>query len=122
MYINEIDLNKNSHPACSSSSIPICLETVFNELTESLIASSWLSCCLIMYCCCAKVSLTNLCGLSSSFSSLEYFVDPCPFETRTGLLSKSGCKLIKKIILLLYQVYICIYIVITEFTIMTLLK
>lgn len=80
-----------SYPACSSSSIPMCLDTVFNDPKESPIASKCSSCCLVMYCCCDNVSFKNWrWGLSKSFSNFEYLVVPWLLVTLTGLLSNKG--------------------------------
>lgn len=79
------------YTACSSSSLLICLDTVFKVPTVSPIMSSCSSCCLIMAFCCCNVSLRNcLFGLSISFSSLLYLVVLWLVGARTGLLSKSG--------------------------------
>jgi hypothetical protein len=80
-----------TYTACSSSSFPICRDTVFSVPMESLIISSCSSCVLTMWFCCWSVSSKNWrFGLSSSFSSLEYLVVPWLVGTRTGLFSRRG--------------------------------
>lgn len=80
-----------TYTACSSSSLPICRDTVLSVPTESLIISSCSSWVLRMWFCCWSVSSRNCrFGLSNSFSSLEYLVVPWLVGTRTGLFSRSG--------------------------------
>lgn len=68
---------EGTYTACSSSSLPICRDTVFSVPMESLIISSCSSCVLRMWFCCWSVSSRNCrFGLSSSFSSFEYLVVP----------------------------------------------
>jgi hypothetical protein len=84
-------LGKGTYTACSSSSLPICRDTVLSDPSESLIISNCSSWVLMMWFCCWSVSSRNcLFGLSNSFSSLEYLVDPWLVGTRTGLFSRSG--------------------------------